>query len=213
MSIFPVRDPGRVRFLGVTRPDNERWIGRTFAELIAERGGHPSDVLADWVLENDLAPALVAIGVSNDDHDAVAEIMRHPAMVIGSGDAGAHSGMMCGYGDTTLLLTRYVRERGDLTIEAAVHELTGRLAPLLGWRDRGVVAPGAAADLTVFVLDDLAWLPDTFVDDMPGGGTRLRRGAGGYRYTMVGGVMTQENGELTSARPGRVLGRGIHARP
>jgi N-acyl-D-amino-acid deacylase len=206
MSIFPVSAPERVRLIGAVRAEDQEWVGRTFAELVERRGGHPSDVLADWVLANDLAPAIVAVGVSNDDPDAVVEILSHPATVVGSSDAGAHCGMLCAYGDTTLLLTRFVRERGDFTVEAAVHELTGRPAELLGWTDRGTLVPGAVADITVFDLDKLAWHPDVFVDDMPAGGSRLRRPSGGYLLTMVAGVVTQEGGELTADRPGRVIG-------
>jgi N-acyl-D-amino-acid deacylase len=204
-SVFTLRDPARVRLVSVARPDLERWVGHTLAELVADTGDHPSDVLADWVVANDLRPGVVATAVSNDDPDAVAWILKHPAAIVGSGDAGAHSAMMCAYGDTTLLLTKFVRDRGDLTVEAAVHALTGRLAEVLGWRDRGTIATGMAGDLTVFALDELDWRPDAFVDDIPEGGRRLRRPAGGFRSTIVDGVVTQDGGDLTGRRPGRVV--------
>ncbi len=44
-----------------------------------------------------------------------------------------------------------------------------------------------------------------FVDDLPAGGGRFRRPPGGYRYTLATGVVTQEGGELTGARPATVL--------
>jgi N-acyl-D-amino-acid deacylase len=68
-----------------------------------------------------------------------------------------------------------------------------------------VVAPGRAADLTVFALDELAWQQDVFVDDLPGGAGRLRRPEGGYRYTVAAGEVVQEGGKLTGARPAGVL--------
>ena len=55
-TMFPHRFPERVRLVEVRDPALEPWVGRTLAELVAERGGHPSDVLADWMLENDLEP-------------------------------------------------------------------------------------------------------------------------------------------------------------
>jgi N-acyl-D-aspartate/D-glutamate deacylase len=116
--------------------------------------------------------------------------------------------MLCASGDTTLLLTRHVRERGDLTLERAVHELTGRQADVFGFRGRGVVAPGAVADLAVFALDELHYDADVFVHDLPGDGARLRRAEGGYRATIVGGVPVQLGGEMTGALPGRVLHAG-----
>jgi N-acyl-D-aspartate/D-glutamate deacylase len=200
--------PGNIRLISVTRPELEPWVGRSFAELVAARGGHPSDVLADWVLENDLEPGIVGVGIANGDPEGVAGILRHPAALVSNSDAGAHLQMMCAVGDTTLLLTRHVRERGDFTVEEAVCHLTARPAAIFGYHDRGVIAPGAIADLTVFALDELSWDTDSFVHDMPAGGARLRRPPGGFRYTLVSGVVTQEHGALTGARPGSMLRAG-----
>jgi N-acyl-D-aspartate/D-glutamate deacylase len=174
-------------------------------DLVAERGGHPSDVLADWVLDNDLRPGVLCIGMANFDPAGVAELLAADDVLVSSSDAGAHVQMMCAAGDTTLLLTRHVRDRGDFTLEAAVHELTGKQADVLGLRGRGTVAPGLAADLTVFALEELDWADDVFVDDLPRGARRLRRPAGGYRYTVAAGELTQEGGTLTGARPAGVL--------
>jgi N-acyl-D-aspartate/D-glutamate deacylase len=162
-------------------------------------------VFADWLLENDLRPGVLVVGVANSNVDDVAELLVDPDTVIASSDAGAHVQMMCAAGDTTLLLERHVRERGDLTVEQAVHELTGKLAGAFGFHDRGVVAEGKVADLTVFALDELHWDEDVFVDDLPGGGRRLRRPPGGYRYTLAQGEVTQEDGVSTDARPAGVL--------
>jgi N-acyl-D-aspartate/D-glutamate deacylase len=207
-TMIPHRHPERLRLVSVTRPENERWVGATLADLVAARGGHPSDVLSDWLLENDADAGLVGVGVANSDAAGVAETLTHPASVVANSDAGAHLQMMCAIGDTTLLLTRHVRERGDLTIEQAVHAMTGRLAGLFGFAGRGVLTEGAAADLVVFALDELDWATDVFTADLPAGAQRLRRPAGGYRYTVVDGTIVQAGGELTGARPGAVLRPG-----
>lgn len=205
-AMFPHRRLDTVRIVEVTGAGNERWLGCTLADLVAERGGHPSDVLADFALANDCRPGLVAVGVSNADVEGVARTLADPDVLISSSDAGAHMQMLCASGDTTLLLTRHVRERGDFTLEQAVYELTGRQAEVFGFSGRGVVAPGAHADLVVFALDELRYEPDEFVHDLPRGGSRLRRPAGGYRATIVEGVPVQLDGELTGALPGRVIG-------
>src|SRR6516165_1958356 len=199
-GFFPVRDLKRVRLVDVTRPEHERLLGHPMTDLVAERGGHPSDVLADWVLDNDLRPGVLCIGMANFDPAGVAELLAADDVLVSSSDAGAHVQMMCAAGDTTLLLTRHVRDRGDFTLEAAVHELTGKQADVLGLRGRGTVASGLAADLTVFALEELDW-----ADDVPRGARRLRRPAGGYRYTVAAGELTQEDGTLTGARPAGVL--------
>ncbi len=204
-ALFPHRRPETVRFVEVVGVENQPWLGRTLADLIAERGGHPSDVLADFVLANECRPGIVAVGVANADVDGVARTLADPAVLVSSSDAGAHAQMLCASGDSTLLFTRHVRERGDMTLEQAVHELTGRQADVFGFTGRGVVAPGAVADLAVFALDELHYDADVFVHDLPGGGARLRRGEGGYRATVLDGVPVQLGGELTGALPGRVL--------
>ena len=205
-ALFPHRRPEAVRVVDVVGAGNERWLGASLADLVAEQGGHPSDVFADFVLANEGHPGIVAVGVSNADVDGVARTLAHPSVLVSSSDAGAHVQMLCASGDTTLLLTRHVRERGDFTLEAAVHELTGRQVEVFGFRDRGVVAPGAIADLTVFALDELHYDTDEFVRDLPRDGARLRRPEGGYRATVVAGVPVQLGGTATGALPGRVIG-------
>ncbi|MBM3660019.1 MAG: amidohydrolase family protein [Actinobacteria bacterium] len=208
-GMFPTRHPTRVRFIEVTDPALESWLGRTLADLVAERGGHPSDVLADWVLANDLRPGVLVTGVANSDVDEVARFLVQPDTLVASSDAGAHVQMMCAAGDTTLYLTRHVRDRGDVTVEQAVHELSAKQADVFGFRDRGRVVPGLAADLTVFALDELHWDDDVFVTDLPGGSRRLRRPPGGYRYTVANGEVTQEAGVLTGATPAGVLDSAV----
>ena len=166
-TIFPVNGLERVRLTSV-RSGEERFLGASFAGVVEARGGHPSDVLADWVIEHDLAPGMMAESLSNNDSGKVAELVTDSTTVVGASDAGAHLQMMCGAGDSTLLLTEHVRDSRTLVLEAAVHELTGRIATAFGIRERGVVAPGYAGDLVVFVLDELSYLPDTFVHDLPG---------------------------------------------
>jgi N-acyl-D-amino-acid deacylase len=204
-ALFPHRRPETLRIVEVHGEGNEHLLGSTFADVLASTTGHPSDVLADLVLANDCRPGLVAVGLSNADVDELARVLVDPNVLISSSDAGAHVTMMCSSGDTTLLLTRHVRERGDLTLERAIHELTGRQAETFGFTDRGVIAPGKAADLVVFALDELHYDTDVFTHDIPGGGSRLRRPEGGYRATIVDGVVVQHHGVLTGALPGRML--------
>jgi N-acyl-D-amino-acid deacylase len=199
-TIFPVSRLDRVRLTSVPAGE-ERFLGGTLADVVAARGGHPSDVLADWVRACDLMPGMVAEALSNNDAGKVSELISDPTTVVGASDAGAHLQMMCGAGDSTLLLTEHVRDRGDLGVEAGVHQLTGRLAAAFGIPDRGVVAPGLAGDLVVFALDELAYEPESFVHDLPGGAPRLTRPPGGFRATAVAGVVTQEGGVATGARP------------
>jgi N-acyl-D-aspartate/D-glutamate deacylase len=174
---------------------------------VATRGGDVSDVLADWLLETDFA-ATFTFAIANTDETEVAKLLTSPVAFVSGSDAGAHLQMFCAAGDATLLLTRYVRERGDIGLEAAIHALTGRQAALLGLGDRGVLLPGMAADVTIFALDELVYGPPKPVADLPGGRSRLTRDPGGYRYTIVNGVVVQEHGFATGALPAGWLARG-----
>jgi N-acyl-D-aspartate/D-glutamate deacylase len=204
--IFPTKRLEALRIVSVGDVAAlEGWVGRGFTELVAERGGHPSDVLADWVLETGLEGRLV-YPITNQRPEVVGRLLREPAVLFGASDAGAHFQAFCGAGDTTLLLTRHVRERGDLTIEAAIRGLTGRQAELMGLRDRGYIRPGAIADIVIFKLEELEWRRDEMVRDVPGNIARLRRPWGGYRYTILGGEIVQAHGRSVDVLPGRFLG-------
>jgi N-acyl-D-aspartate/D-glutamate deacylase len=198
--MFPFDKSELLTINSVGRAELRPWTGRTLGDLIAERGGHPSDVLADWLGDNDFATTFV-FAIANTDDAEVAGILTDPVAFVSGSDAGAHLQMFCAAGDTTLLLTRFVRDRGDLTLEAAVHALTGRQAELLRLSNRGVLAPDKAADITIFALDELSYGPQRLVDDLPGGRHRLTRDPGGYRYTIVNGEVVQEAGLATGALP------------
>ncbi|MBW2425950.1 MAG: amidohydrolase family protein [Deltaproteobacteria bacterium] len=204
-SLFPKEEIEHVRLTRVARPELDSYVGWSLAQLVAARGGHPSDVLADWVLENDLDPGIMLVELSNTDPEAVRALLHDPAIVCAGSDAGAHVQMICGGGDTTLMLERHVRERADLTLEEAVRRLTSEVAYLFGIRDRGQIAPGLAADLVVFSLDELALESTHVVADLPDGGRRLTRPPGGYRATIAAGVITHEAGRCTGENPGRML--------
>jgi N-acyl-D-aspartate/D-glutamate deacylase len=152
-ALFPHRRLECARIVETFGADNDRWLGQSIADVVTEHGGHPSDAFADFVLANDCHPGIVAVGVSNADVDGVGRTLTDPAVLVSSSDAGAHMQMLCASGDTTLLLTRHVRERHDFTLEAAVHELTGRQVEAFGFDRRGSVTEGSVADLVVFSLD------------------------------------------------------------
>jgi N-acyl-D-aspartate/D-glutamate deacylase len=179
-------------------------VGISLAELAAARGVHLSDALADWLLDNGLHSSMRTRDRALDERGVV-ELLRDPNTVTGGSDAGAHIQMFSGAGNATYLLTRYVRDTGLLSIEEAVHAVTGKHARFFGLADRGTVAVGQAADLAVFALDEIGVRAERRVDDIPGGSWRYTRDPGGYRATVVNGVPTFADGAATGARPGAFL--------
>jgi N-acyl-D-aspartate/D-glutamate deacylase len=204
--LFPFQQADRLTIHSVTQPDQREWLGRSLGDLARARGGHVSDVLANWLIETDFAPTFT-LAIANTDVAGVGKLLANPLSCVSGSDAGAHLQMFCGAGDTTLLLTQHVRERADMSLEAAVHALTGRQAELLGLGGRGMIAPGMAADVIVFALDELVYGQDRLAHDLPGGLPRLTRDPGGYRYTIVNGEIVQANGKATGALPARWLTR------
>jgi N-acyl-D-aspartate/D-glutamate deacylase len=204
--LFPFEKPEQLFIGGVGSPSRNSWIGKTVADIQAARGGHVADAMIDWLIEDDFK-TVFSFAIANSNPADVVRLIKHPRTFVSASDAGAHLQTFAAVGDSTLLLTRYVRERNDMTLEEAVRALTGHQAQTLGISDRGVLAPGMAADIAIFALDELDYGPATPVSDVPGGHSRLTRRPGGYRYTLVDGVVVQERGKLTGERPARWLSK------
>jgi N-acyl-D-aspartate/D-glutamate deacylase len=83
--------------------------------------------------------------------------------------------------------------------------MTSDTAQLFGVRDRGVLAPGAYADVNVFDLDALALQLPEYVHDFPAGAGRYVQRSDGYRATLVNGQFFVENGVPTGRHAGRTL--------
>jgi N-acyl-D-aspartate/D-glutamate deacylase len=97
------------------------------------------------------------------------------------------------------VIAKYVREDGVLTLEEAVKRMSSLAARRLGLYDRGLVAPGMAADLLIFHPEELRDRAD-FTDPM--------QYSEGIDYLLVNGDLVIDDGILTDARPGRLLKRG-----
>jgi N-acyl-D-amino-acid deacylase len=183
-------------------------VGGTLKEYADGRNQHRSDAMADWMIANGVRSTVHMAPFAKDEALTVA-LMRDPKTVGNISDAGAHLQMLCGGGENALLLTNYVRRDKVLTIEEAVHLMTGKLAEHFFLNDRGVIAPGKRADITVFNLDEVTYHPFEKIWDVPdgnGGKTwRFTRKAAPMRLTLVNGEPTFENGAYTGAKPGQFL--------
>ena len=183
-------------------------VNITLKEYAESRGLHRSDAMAEWLLANGMF-STVHMAPFPKDEKLTIELMEDAQTVGNISDAGAHLQMLCGGGENALLLTQYVREQKALTLEQAIHVMTGKLANHFFLNDRGVIAPGKRADICVFNLDEIERRPMIKAWDMPDGkgGTswRFTREAMPPRLTLVNGVPTYENGAYTGEKPGRFL--------
>ena len=183
-------------------------INITLKDYAESRGLHRSDAMAEWILANGTL-STVHMAPFPKDEELTIDLMNDPRTVGNISDAGAHLQMLCGGGENALLLTQYVREEKKLSLEQAVHVMTGKLATHFFLNDRGVIAPGKRADICVFNLDEIERRQMIKAWDMPDGkgGTswRFTREAMPARLTLVNGVPTFENGAYTGNKPGKFL--------
>jgi N-acyl-D-aspartate/D-glutamate deacylase len=101
-----------------------------------------------------------------------------------------------------------VREKGLITLEAAIHQLTDVPARLYGVRERGRIAEGWWADLVVFDPERVGAGPIHFRDGLPTGASRLYAEAEGIEHVLVNGVEIVRGREFTGAMPGTVMRSG-----
>lgn len=182
-------------------PRNSSLAGQTMDRVIAERGGEPSDVLFDLLIEEEGSVPTIFFLMSEAD---VAAAMRSPLVSFGSDGVAVRPEGVLGegrphprwYGTFPRVLGHYVRELRVLTLESAIHKMTWMNASKLGLHDRGLVVPGFAADLMVFDPERIIDRAD-FSDP--------HRYSEGVEYVLVNGELVLDSGEHTGARPGRVL--------
>jgi N-acyl-D-aspartate/D-glutamate deacylase len=141
----------------------------------------------------------------NQRMDAVEEMLDHPRMAIGLGDSGAHVGLIMDASLPTWFLLHWVRDRKKYTIEDAIRRMTSDTATLFGVADRGVLRPGAFADLNVIDLEGLALDLPELVHDFPTGAGRYVQKSRGYAGTIVNGKVFVEDGTPTGTYAGRTL--------
>jgi N-acyl-D-amino-acid deacylase len=198
------KDPARLYLLppGVARydvrPEN------SLAAEAARRGTTPAEAFVDYSVETG-GLGLLYYPVLNSDLDAVAAMLTNPDVVIGLGDAGAHVGLTMDAGQPSYVLGHWVRDEGLLSIGQAIRKLTLEGAELFGIAGRGLLAPGAFADVNVVDLQSLRLRTPEMVADFPLGASRFVQRAHGYDYTLVNGSVVIDHDELTGEHPGRLV--------
>ncbi len=199
-------------------PDYEPHVMQSFLVRARQRGCSALEALYDHFAQGN-GSNLVYFPIFNYNEgnlNAVHEMLQHPRALAGLSDAGAHVGTVCDASFSTFMLTHWVRDRaaGRLSLQQAVHLLTGRNAAYLGLADRGRIAVGQRADLNLIDPAGLRVGTPRLVRDLPAGGKRFLQKAEGYLGTWVAGQRVQHNGHISDARPGRLvrMGQGAQGR-
>jgi N-acyl-D-amino-acid deacylase len=177
------------------------WTGRHVAEIADEWRVHPKEAFLRLI---DISEDGIFSVVFNRTEEDMQYLLKHPLSLIGSdGNAvDAHGRLSRAnvhprfYGAFPRVLGRYVRDLGVLTLEEAVHKMTAKAAGRLGLRDRGRVAPGYIADLTLFDADTVS---DRATFEQP------HQYAAGIPHVMVNGQWVLRDNEHTGVFPTGVI--------
>lgn len=178
------------------------YVGKTLTEVAALRGTDPATAFMDLIAAAEAMRAETGQGadtiIGTSMHpDDVAALIAWPHSNICS-DGALVDLHPRGAGAFTRILAHYVRETGLLTLEEAVHKMSGLSAAHMGFEDRGRIAPGQAADLVLFD-------PETVSDHAtPENPDALSTG---IAAVWVNGEVVWDGKAGTGARPGRFLAR------
>ncbi len=198
---------GRIPSWDVVRvavsPHLPEHAGRTLGDLARQRGVDPIDAVADYVVADRGETRILVTSMTDADVHAITSA---PWVTVGSDGNALAVGGVTGqgkphpryYGTHARVLGHYVRDLRLLTLEAAVAKMTGAAARALGLPDRGLLRPGAWADVVVF---DPARIADRSTYEAP------HRYADGVSTVLVNGDVVIDGGDHTGALPGRVLRR------
>jgi N-acyl-D-amino-acid deacylase len=184
-------------------PMNPTYQGFYVSKLAEQAGKTPHDWVFDALLETDLQIHMAVFAMSESNR---MEEVRHRAMTfctdgMGFSAKGAPPRSLThprSYGAFPRILSHYVREQGVLSLEEAIHKMTGLAARRLKLKDRGLIKPGMAADLVVF---DPLTVRDRATYENP------HQYAEGILEVLVNGELVIHEGTHTGSRPGRVLAR------
>jgi len=196
----------RITVATTAREENRHFEGLPAQALADARGVDILDAVFDLALDEDLATVFRIDRQQGPAHVEFRKRMaQHPLLMAGASDAGAHLQTFCGADYPTRVLTDLVPD--PLTLEQAVHKLTGQPAAMLHLTDRGVIREGAYADLVLFDPTRLGVVSTRFLDDFPTGARRLVHEPSGYHAVIVNGVPVVRDGKPTGDLPGAVLQR------
>jgi N-acyl-D-aspartate/D-glutamate deacylase len=183
---------------------NQALVGQPIAEIAERQGRHPADVFFDIAVADELRTVFHWSNETPAWHDVLRRAQRHPQMIVGVSDGGAHLDRDDGAAWSTHFLRQWWQDEKLWRLEEAIRLMTSVPAAVCGVGERGLLRPGWFADMMIFDPDALD--VDGHLDhDRATGAARFRNVPKGYRATIVNGVPVVEHGEVTDERPGHVV--------
>jgi N-acyl-D-amino-acid deacylase len=193
--------PDKILLVGFKNPELRKYLGRTLAEVMEEKGASPSETAIDLIFEDDSRIQVVYFSMSEEN---IKKKIALPWMSICS-DAGSYAteGVFLNqsthpraYGSFARVLGKFARDENVISLEEGVYKMTGLPATNLKIHKRGLLKTGYYADVVVF---DPSTIQDhaTFKDP--------HQYSTGVVHVWVNGQQVLKNGNHTGAFPGRVV--------
>ncbi len=192
--------PDRVKISVVKTAPNQQWVGKTIQDVAVARNLAPEETVRQLLVEEAAKVNAVYFSLGEVDLNG---IMQSPIVAVGSDGQvmnperdSAENVHPRSYGTFPRVLGRFVREKQLITLELAVHKMSGLPAKILRLPDRGLIKAGLKADITVFdpatVIDKADFVnPHQYPEGIP--------------YVFVNGTVAVRNSRLTGTGRGEVL--------
>ena len=191
----------------VEDPSLKHLEGLTVKEIAEQSGKHVVDAFLDLGVADKLQTTWVT-PPEETDVQSMSEVANSPFAIPGVSDGGAHTKFLAMGVYPTEMLAELVRDHEIMDLEQAHWRLSAYPAQAAGFKDRGWIKEGSPADIVIYDLENLGIGPMEKVYDLPAGQWRRVRRAEGYRWILVNGEVTVEDGETTGATPGRLIRHG-----
>lgn len=184
-----------------------KYNGKLVAEIAREEGCLPIDALFDIIAETGGHADFRTTEATTKDPEKVDAILRHPRVLAGTSDGGAHVKFSDGGVFATDTIAWMEREEQRFTLEQLHQLLSQRPADVLGLEDRGSLVEGKAADLYIYDYDKLDYNREQMdiAYDLPNNDWRRVVKAQGVDWVVVNGEPILRNSQPTGAMPGRML--------
>ena len=192
--------PDRVKISVLKTAANQQWVGKTIEDVAAARAVAPEEAVRQLLIEEAAKVNAVYFSLGEVDLDG---IMQSPIVAVGSDGQvmnperdSAENVHPRSYGTFPRVLGRFVREKGLIPLELAVYKMSGLPAKILRLPERGRIAVGFKADITVF---DPATVRDRADFTNP------HQYPAGIPHVFVNGTAAVKDSRLTGTGRGEIL--------
>ncbi|MEI9887577.1 MAG: amidohydrolase family protein [Rhizomicrobium sp.] len=196
----------------------DAWVaheGRMMSEVSAALGRPAVDCFFDIVAASNGAANFRTTEATSTVAETVAELLRHPRVLPGTSDGGAHVKFYSGGHFATDNIAWLGREKGLMPLEQLHYKFSFLPARVLGLKNRGALLEGYAADIYIYDYETIGYDMRAYavVNDLPDGDYRRVVKAQGVKYCIVNGEVTLEDSEPTGNLSGRMLNTRKSGRP